>query len=906
MLSSKNIKEWYNNSINEIFTFFQTDSVGLTPVEAEQRLKRYGPNKLEEKKKVTVLKVFLSQFKNFLIYILIFAAVISYFFGERIEFIVISIIVIFIGFLGFLQEYRAEKAIEALKKLTSKKARVIRNSKEQIIDSKEIVPGDIVFLEVGDHVPADSRIIEESQFEVDESSLTGESVPVVKKQGVIKSKVPIVDRLNMVYTGTFVTNGNAKVVVVETGMNTQIGKMAKLIQDIKQDTSPLQEKFNVLSKKVGIAVIVLCVVIFLIGLLREQDIILLLITTAAVAVSGIPESLPAVVTVTLANGIKKMAKDNAVVKKMFAVETLGCTSIICTDKTGTLTKNQMSIEVIYTDDKYYSVTGEGYVPAGRIINNQKIIRPEKHKELKNLIITGVLCNNSSLEKEQGQWIIQGEPTEGSLVVLGYKTGIKKKKFDKNYARIKEFPFDPTRKCMSTIHKYENKKRAFVKGAPEVIINKCKYISKKGKVQKLTKNEKKTLLQNSHKLAEKALRILALAYKDVKNNKFSQDEVESNLTFLGIVGMRDPPREGVKEAIQLCEKAGIDVVMITGDHEITAKTIASELGIYKKHHRILTGSELNKINDKEFLHIVEHVRVYARVSPEHKIRIVEALQKREHVVAMTGDGVNDAPALKKANIGIAMGRGGTDVARESADMILLDDHFSTIVDAIKQGRTIFNNIKKFVYYLLTGNLSEVIVIFVALMLGVNLPLTALMILFINLVTSELPAMGLSMEPPRPHIMEQKPRDKKEVILDEYLLLKIAQLIPLIVFGTVTLFIWMLAIKGQSLDKSRTAAFAVLIFFELFHVYNAKAYRKSLFDSHIFANKYINLAVLFSAIITLLAIYTDIGQKIFHTVPMLSIEFIAVIAMSISILVFVEIQETIIQSEIKEWESLNIGS
>ncbi|MBN2423146.1 cation-translocating P-type ATPase [Candidatus Woesearchaeota archaeon] len=902
MEAKSNNSNWCTKEIDEVFKILLTDINGLSQIEAQQRLKKYGLNQLVEKNKISVFQIFLRQFRNFMIYILLFAGVISYFVGERIEFIVISVIVFFIAALGFVQEFRAEKAMEALKHLTSKKAKVIREGKEIEISAFEVVPGDILFLEEGDHIPADARLVETNDFQVDESSLSGESIPIYKLAKTLSKDVALTDKKNMVFTGTFVTKGNAKAVVVETGMNTEIGHIAKLIQDIKHDKSPLQEKFDRLSKKIGIFVIMLCAIMFVIGYLQKKPIFALLITIAAVAVSGIPESLPAVVTVTLANGIKKMAKDNAVVKKMYAVETLGCTSVICTDKTGTLTKNEMSIEVIYANDKLFEVTGRGYIPVGRLIHNNKVVDPKRSKEVSTLINIGVLCNNASLSEEDGKWTLNGDPTEGSLIVLGHKTGFIKHSIEKKYPKLKEFPFDSMRKCMSTIHKHDNAQVAYVKGAPEVIIEQCKFIMQNGKVKKLSDSEKKQLIRTSHMLADRALRILALSYKPIKGTKYyRQQDIERDLVFVGIVGMRDPLREGVKEAIALCEKAGIKVVMITGDHEITARTVAKEIGIYKEHHHILTGNELNKLSEYRFSHLVEHVTVYARVSPEHKIRIVKALQEKGHVVAMTGDGVNDAPALKKADIGIAMGIGGTDVAKESADMILLDDHFATIVDAVKHGRTIFENIKKFVYYLLTGNLSEVILIFVSLVLGMNLPLTGLMILFVNLVTSELPALGLSTEPAFDSIMEQKPRDKKEFILDDYLMLKIAQLIPLIVLGTVTLFTWELAFKHQTLEKARTVALATIIFFELFHVFNAKAFKRSIFDSKPFANSSLNVTFLLSAFLTLIVIYTSIGEKVFHTIALTIPEICTVLLMASSLLVYVEIQETIIQTEIKEWES-----
>lgn len=896
---------WHSRTKAEVLGALDTSENGITDKEAQSRLERYGRNILKEKKHANALEIFLRQFKSLIIYILILAAVISFFVGEPVEFIAIVIIVVFISALGFMQEYRAERAMQALERLTSKKAKIRREGVVMTIDATEVVPGDIIILEQGDHVPADARLISANNLAMDESALTGESLPVMKSVCCLKANTLLADLKNMVFTGTFATDGDAEAIVVQTGMATEIGKIAALLQEVEVSKSPIQQKLDLLSRKIAVVIMLLCIAMMTIGIIQGQAFLTLLMTVAVVAVSGIPESLPAAVTITLAKGIQKMAKENAVVKTMPAVETLGSASIICTDKTGTLTENKMTIEAIFTDNRHFDVTGDGYEPKGSILFEGKKVHVKSNATLTRLIEIGVLCNNSSLIRKSKEWDIDGDPTEGSLIVLGEKAGMPKDSLEKRFHRTREFPFDSKRKCMSTINRMGSAQISNVKGAPEMIIRNCKSILIAGEVKNLDNGHKEQLIKTSHSIAQKGLRILALAYKDIASRDPAPDEAEENLTFVGLVGMRDPPKQGVNKALDICRKAGIKVVMITGDHEVTARTIATELGIFEPHHRTMTGEELSKLNETHFEHLVEHVTVYARLDPEQKIRIVSALQKRGHVVAMTGDGVNDAPALKKADIGVAMGKRGTDVAREAADMILRDDHFATLVNAVKEGRTIFANIKRFVYYLLTGNFAEVIVVFVALLLGAELPLTAMMILFINLVTSELPAFGLSTEPSRPHIMEQRPKDTKETILGEYTLLKIAELVPIIVFGTILMFVWELAIRGGSMARARTLAFATIIFFELFHVYNAKADERTVFERQIFSNRYINLAFIASVIATAITMYTRIGQKIFHTAPLMAGDWIAVVFMAFTIIVLLEIQKTIINAEIKERESLRIA-
>ena len=711
--------DFYKKEVKDVLSELKSSLKGLTEDEANRRLLEYGYNELKEGKKISVLKLFFGQFNSFVVYILIAALVISLFFKEYIDFIVIGVILILNAVLGFVQEYNAEKSIQALKKLARHNVVVIRNEKLKKIESKNIVPGDVIVLETGDRVSCDARIIESNELQTQEASLTGESNPVLKKIDVIKKECGIADQNNMVFSSTIITNGRGKAIAVNTGMHSEIGKIAKLIEDVKPELTPLQIRLNKLGKTLGYIIIIVVIAVFFSGIFKGGKFLDMLLIGVSLAVAAIPEGLPAVVTISLAVGIKKMVKKNVLIRKLPAVETLGSVSVVCSDKTGTLTKNEMTVEKIYVNNKTIDVTGSGYNKIGRFLYNEREV---KDQELELLLRIGVLCNNTIFQNERE---LIGDPTEGALIISAAKFGIKKNELDNKYLRLKEEFFTSERKLMSTLNKLNKNYIVLSKGAVEKILDISDRIYENGRVRKITEKDKTKILKIHQEFAAKALRVLGFAYKE--SNKLE----EKNLIFVGMQGMIDPERDEVKISIEKCEKAGIRVIMITGDHSITAKAIGDKLGIKGD---VLTGEEIDKLRNLD--DVIEKYDIYARVNPEHKIKIVEALKRKGEIVAMTGDGINDAPALKKADIGIAMGITGTDVAKESSDMILLDDNFATIVNAIEEGRAIYDNIKKFVNYLLSSNIGEVMILFAALLIGfrfndsIAIPLLAVHLLWIN--------------------------------------------------------------------------------------------------------------------------------------------------------------------------------
>lgn len=890
----------------EILRELGTIETGLSTPDAEKRLREKGPNIITQEKKVSAFSIFFRQFTgNFVIYILIFAAVMSFIMGERAEFVVIIILIGVIILVGFLEEYKASKEMDALKNLTPQKARVYRDGKNVEILARDIVEGDILVIERGMIVPADARIIKCNNIHADESTLTGESVPVVKNDSAAREKAPLAEQYNMLFASSQITNGNGIAVVVRTGKETEIGKVSSMIKDVKEETTPLQKRLDRMSKQITFAVIFICIVIFIIGIIRGSSLPSMLLIAIAVAVSGVPEGLPTIIAVTLAIGVKKMARMNTVIKKLPAVETLGTCTVVCTDKTGTLTQNKMVIEKIFTMDAEVNVTGEGFDPKGLFMVEGRNIDPTKHKTLSKILEIGIFCNNSEMKKSGEEWLIEGEPTEGALIVLAKKAGLEKREFHSSSPRLKEHPFDPVRKCMSTVHLVEEKQIVYSKGAPELLLKKADYYFEGGKIKKMGKAAREAMLRKNSEYASKGMRVLGLAFKEHKPKEYELKRIESELVFVGLAAMRDPPEPNAKESVRLCKEAGTKVVMITGDNKITAEAIARDLGIYKEGELIMEGPELDRMNDNQFMQVVNKVTVYARATPKHKLRIVDALQKEGHIVAMTGDGVNDAPALKKADIGIAMGKRGTDVAKEAADMVIKDDNFSTIVNAIKEGRTIYSNIRKFIYYFLACNISEVLLVFIAILLGMNPPLTAIMILFINLVTGDLPALGISVEEASSDIMRQKPRDQKESILSDYLMLKIAQVVPWIVLGTIAMYMWEIMIKHGTIEKAQTMAFVSIVFFELYHVYNAKSWDKSVFTSKTLSNIYINAGVIYSTLFTIIVVYFPPAQRFFETTPLAVSEIVTIAIMAFTIILFTEIQKTAVTTEIKERERMQIS-
>ena len=866
---------FHNKDLKEIFKALGTSEKGLTDEEVNRRIERYGLNEIKEKKKTSPIKIFFSQFNNFIVYILIAALVISFLLDEKIDAIVIGIILVINAVLGFIQEYKAEKAIEALKKMASLKASVIRDGNEKEVEAVNVVPGDIILLETGDKIPADARLIEVFNLQTQEAALTGESLPIKKEIRVLAENAQIADQKNMVFSGTVVTNGRGKAVVVKTGMNSEIGRIAKLIQETESEETPLQKKLSVLGKWLGILVIIICLVVFASATLEGGNMLEMFIVAVSLAVAAIPEGLPAVVTISLALGVRRMVKTNALIRKLPSVETLGSVTVICSDKTGTLTCNEMTVKKVFANNKVIDVSGSGYDAKGDFIfDNKKVDK----KEVELLLKIGALNNDATLKEGE----IMGDPTEGALIVSAAKLGLIKGELEIRYKRIDEIGFSSERKMMSTIHKEGNKKIIYLKGAPEIILNSCNKIIINNKIRKLSKKDKDEILKKNKVFAEKALRVLGFAYKEVKGKAS-----ENDLIFVGLQGMIDPPRTEVKQAIEKCKTAGIKVIMITGDHEITAKAIAKELGLDGKS---INGNELDKLTNLE--KIVEEVVVFARVNPEHKIRIVDALRKKGHIVAMTGDGVNDAPALKKADIGIAMGITGTDVAKEASHMILTDDNFASIVNAIEEGRGIFDNIRKFVEYLLSSNLGEVLTIFIAILIGFGaedgkalLPLIAIQLLWINLVTDGLPALALGVEPKEKGIMLRHPRNPKEKILPKSTAFRMAFIGIIMMLGTLGIF-YFYNNKYFELKYARTVAFSTLVFYQLFNVLNTRSEKDSLFKIGFFSNKKLIYAILISVALQVLVIHTPLNAY-FKTVPITLIDWFYIILVSSTVLIFGEV-------------------
>ena len=880
---------WHAMEVDEVLKSLGSDWKGLSGNEAELRLRRFGYNEFEKHRRVSPFRIFLLQFKNVFMLILLIAIAISVMIGwfeakaaaeplaleTYADALVIGAIVILNATVGFIQEYRSEKAIEAMEKMAAPKARVLREGREVAIPAREVVPGDILILEVGDRVPADARVLETVELRTNEAVLTGESIPVNKSSVVLPEDTPVSERKNMVFAATYVVYGRGKAVVVATGMNTEFGKIAKMVQTVEKEEIPLKAKLDNFSKKLGLIVAAAVVTILLLEFLRNKVVnIEIFMTSVALAVSAVPEGLPAIVTVTLALGAREMARRNAVIRRLASVETLGSTTVICSDKTGTLTKGEMTVRKIFVNNKTFEVTGSGYSVTGEFHIDGRRVNPAEEAGLHFLLEAGVLCNNADFDGYK----ILGDPTEGALIVAAAKAGIRKADVENKYPRIGEIPFSSERKRMTTIHKKpDGRVVAFTKGSPEVVLQLCSHIYRGGRKLKLNKKDKDLIFQKTNEMAGQALRVLGLAYKILPEaDKEYGEEVEHGLTFLGLVGMIDPPREEALEAVKLCQKAGIKVVMITGDHKLTAVAIAKELGIFKDGDSVLTGAELDQISNEDFDGIVEKVTVYARVSPEHKLRIVRALKNKGHIVAMTGDGVNDAPALKQADIGVAMGITGTEVAKEASDMILADDNFATIVKAVEGGRIIYSNIRKFIRFLLSLNFTELILVGSFALAGLPLPLLPSMILWLNLVTDGPPAIALGKDPPVEDVMEKPPRSPKEGLLHGMPLFILASTV-IQFMAELAAFWWGFMVSG-SVEKARTMVFLVACFYELIVVWNCRSESKNAFKVGFLTNKWLIVGVFISVVSTLAVVYVPALTVLFHTVPLYASEWALVILLS----------------------------
>lgn len=869
--------DWYSKSIKQVSEELSVSlDAGLSEEKAAELIKQHGYNELKEKEKDTLLNKIINQLKDFLIIILIAASIVSAAVGEVADAIVIIAIVVVNAVLGVVQEGKAEKALEALQKMSAPNAKVLRNGKIEIIPAKMLVPGDIILMEAGDILPADIRIIESANLKVEESSLTGESVPVDKDSTkVFEGTVGIGDRVNMAYMSTVVSYGRGKGIVVETGSKTEIGKIADKIQGFEDGQTPLQQKLDQLGKWLGIACLAICALVFVVGLLRGGTILEMFMTSVSLAVAAIPEGLAAVVTIVLALGMKRMVERNAIVRKLLAVETLGCVDVICSDKTGTLTQNAMTVVKAYTGEKFVDITGVGYDPTGEFKNeNGETVDVKANPDFDLLFSIGVLCNDASLnKKEDNQWGIYGDPTEGALIVSGAKTGYQKDDFNNKYKRIEEIPFDSERKMMTTFH--ENFRQgvvSFTKGAPDIILDRCTSYYVDGKILPLTDKVRKEIEKANSSFASSALRVLAFAYRQYESlpEKISSDSIENGMIFVGLMGMIDPARLEVKDAIAVCRKAGIKPVMITGDYKDTAVAIAKDLKLMNEGDGVLTGHELDKMSDDELVKAVEKTSVYARVSPEHKVKIVDALRKNGHIASMTGDGVNDAMALKRADIGVAMGITGTDVAKGTADIVLTDDNFASIVSAVEEGRIIYSNIRKFVFFLLSCNVGEILIVFISMLLGLPVPLLPIQLLWLNLVTDSFPALALGVEKGDPDIMNYKPRSAKEPILDKSMIIGIViQSIALVVAVLGAYFIALnrypdYASNPEHMAFARTYAFVTLICAELIRSHSSRSEHFTIFKIGVFSNKVMVWASIISFGLLGVVLYVPFLRPIFHTI------------------------------------------
>lgn len=869
--------KWYKQSEKEVLSIQRTSiEKGLTDSQAYQRLVKYGPNELKEESKTGLVSQIVNQFSDFLVLILIGAALISISIGETGDSIVILSIVIINAALGIYQEGQAEKSLHALKKMTSSTAKVVRGGHIDIIPTNKLVPGDLIILETGDIIPADIRLVEDSNLKVDEAPITGESVPVEKNSDkTFKEEISLGDRVNMAFMGTIVSYGRGKGIVVETGHNTEIGGIATLIESLDEELTPLQIKLNQLGKYLGITTILICMMIFGLGILQGREFLEMFIMAISLAVAAIPEGLPAIVTIVLALGMNKMVKRNVIVKKLLAVETLGSTTVICSDKTGTLTQNQMTAVKVFTSDKVYEVTGVGYETVGKFKIGGKEIAIEENIDLKTALTIGALVNDANLERFDNTFKIIGDPTEAALITLAYKGNIIKEGLDNKYPRIEDIPFDSDRKMMTTFHKnyISEKIVSFTKGAPDVIIDGCSHININGESIVFNEDLKRKVLNVNNFFAKDALRVLALSYREYDSlpNDISSENIEKKMTFVGLVGMMDPPRPEAKEAINKCKEAGIKPIMITGDYKDTAFAIAKELGIAESVEEVMVGKELDIISTEDLKEVVKNTKVYARVSPEHKIEIISALKSNGEIVAMTGDGVNDAMALKRADIGISMGITGTDVAKNTAEVILTDDNFASIVSAVEEGRIIYSNIRKFIFFLLSCNIGEIFIIFASISLNLPVPLLPIQLLWLNLVTDSFPALALGVEKGEEDIMKMKPRDPNLPIIDSSMMYSI--IVQSIAIGGTSLaaYIWGLRAFPDNLIKARTIVFSTLILAELFKAYSSRSEKHILFEIGIFSNPTIVYATTFSFLLLLGVIYIPFLQLVFHTVALTLVDW-----------------------------------
>ena len=868
--------------INEVARQLKTDiSTGLTEQEAKYRLSTYGYNKLVERKKKHPVFLFFDQFKSFIIWVLIIAAIIAGFLKEWIDTFAIIGIVILNSILGFFQEFRAEKALEALKKLFTLYSKVLREGQLKTIPSTMLVPGDIIEIEAGDNIPADCRVIwHTTNFTVQEASLTGESSPVIKTNIALDEPDAIIaERANMVYMGTNVASGRARCIVINTGMNTELGKITEMIEEATYEKTPLQKKLENFGRILVYICFFIVGIIFLLEWLRGGKLIDVFLTAVSLAVAAIPEGLPAVVTIGLALGVQKMAKRNVLIRKLPSVETLGCATTICTDKTGTLTKNEMTVTRIYADKKIFSITGIGYTIKGKFLSDEKEIEPGSFHSLKKSLICAVVCNGARININDQSITTAGDPTEIALLVAAAKGGIFRDEIEKQYEMIDEIPFDSERKRMTVIAKKHNDLYAFIKGAPDILLDLCSFIEENQTIKPLDDSMKKEITQIIEDFSKQSLRVLATGYRQIEpGTQITEKNIERNIILTGLFAMIDPPREEAKIAIKKCKKAGIKVKMVTGDHKLSAVAIAKQLSLVENEQDVITGQEIEKIGIEQFKKMASRISVYARVSPHHKLMIVKALKENNEIVAMTGDGVNDAPAVKEANIGIAMGITGTDVTKEVSDMVITDDNFVSIVAAVEEGRGIYENIRKFVYFLLSTNTGEIMVMFFSALLNMPVPLVPIQILWINIATDGLPALALGVDPVSPEIMEKPPRKPDEPILNWKLGRMIIFQGFVISVCVLAIFAYALFVKETSMVKARTMAFFVLACTQLFHSFNCRSEKHSIFHLKFTSNMKLVHANILSLITLVAIIYVPVTRIIFKTEILQYQELLLVIMVS----------------------------
>ena len=880
---------WQSLNLSEVKHKLKTNfQYGLTNDEIGKRFQEYGENKLEDKPSESLFIRFFKQFNDFMIIILIVASAVSAIIekvqgsNDYLDSIIIIGIVVFNAIMGIVQETKAERSLEALKKMTAPVVKVRREGRVRQIESCKLVPGDIVILEAGNFVPADCRLISSVNLKAEESCLTGETVPIEKNAStIINERAEIGDCFNMVFATTVIVNGHGEGVVTETGMNTKVGKIAKLIINNESPETPIQRKLGEVGKTLGLACLGICALIFFIGIIKKIPPIEMFMTSVGLAVAAIPEGLPAIVTIVLSIGVTKMAKKNSIIRKLPAVETLGSSSVICSDKTGTLTQNKMQVVQVMTPNIHQSASTTNLTAKYQIT-----------PEISQVLELATMCTDVEISYDDGKTSISGDPTEIAIVEECNKIGKTKKSLYNQFERINDIPFDSSRKMMTTIHKFGNKYRIITKGAPDVLLKKCNKFYSENNISSLGISTIKLIEQQNEKMAESALRVIGVAYKDVDilPSKIQTNYIENDLVFAGLIGMIDPPREGVKDAIETCRKAGIKTVMITGDHIVTANAIASELGILRKNELSITGAELDRLPKNEFQKNIMKYSVFARVTPEHKVQIVNAFQKTGAVVAMTGDGVNDAPALKNADIGIAMGLNGTDVAKNAADMVLTDDNFVTIVEAVKYGRTIFNNIRKAIHFLIATNVGEIVTIFLGLVIGMKSPLLAIQLLWINLITDSLPAIALGLENPEKNIMLEKPRDAKKSIFADGLWGKI--IVEGAMIGILNLLAFNIGTKFYGIEVGRTMAFVSLGLLELVHSFNIRT-DESIFSVGVFQNKYLVWAFLGGAVLQTVVVIVPQFAEIFGLVNLTGKQWLLTTLISVAPVGLMEIQKIVNQ-------------